>query len=321
MKRSSAALALASGLGLLLVPALTVASGMGGGGGGGMPSGSTMSEGRGAMGAPEFDPSAEFARGESLLQAGKFKDAAQAFQHVVEAAPRSADAWLLLGMSKSGAGDDKGAEAAYQRSLKIDGSSVRAHRELAMSLIKLKQIDKANAELATLQKMSDACAGSCPDAPDLKAAIAAVQGALTAQPPAAANAAPEHLSLATPEIGDGAYVRAVSLINERRWDEALASLRTAELAFGPHPDILTYEGFVWRHKGDWGKAEGFYQAALALDPAHRGATEYYGELKVLKGDVAGAKAMLARLDAACTYGCAEAEELRRWIDHGGDPAA
>ena len=36
--------------------------------------------------------------------------------------------------------------------------------------------------------------------------------------------------------------------------------------------------------------------------------------------VAGARAMLARLDGACAFGCAEAEELRRWIDHGGDPA-
>ena len=43
--------------------------------------------------------------------------------------------------------------------------------------------------------------------------------------------------------------------------------------------------------------------------------------KVLEGDLPGARAMLARLDAACTYGCAEAEELRLWIDHGGDPAS
>ena len=42
---------------------------------------------------------------------------------------------------------------------------------------------------------------------------------------------------------------------------------------------------------------------------------------MLKGDQAGAKALLAKLDSACTYGCAEAEELRLWIDHGGDPAA
>jgi hypothetical protein len=44
-------------------------------------------------------------------------------------------------------------------------------------------------------------------------------------------------------------------------------------------------------------------------------------LKVLEGDMHGARALLARLDTACSFGCAEAEELRRWIDHGGDPAA
>jgi hypothetical protein len=31
--------------------------------------------------------------------------------------------------------------------------------------------------------------------------------------------------------------------------------------------------------------------------------------------------MLAKLDSLCTFGCAEAEELRSWIAHGGDPAA
>jgi hypothetical protein len=36
--------------------------------------------------------------------------------------------------------------------------------------------------------------------------------------------------------------------------------------------------------------------------------------------MAGAKVMLARLETQCRFGCAEAEELRRWIDHGGDPA-
>ena len=54
---------------------------------------------------------------------------------------------------------------------------------------------------------------------------------------------------------------------------------------------------------------------------HIGATEYYGELKVARGDVAGARLMLARLDKICAFGCADAEELRRWIDAGGDPQA
>jgi hypothetical protein len=60
---------------------------------------------------------------------------------------------------------------------------------------------------------------------------------------------------------------------------------------------------------------------LAIAPRHRGALEYYGELKVERGDLAGARRMLARLDRACSFGCAEAEELRRWIDAGRDPHA
>jgi Tfp pilus assembly protein PilF len=228
----------------------------------------------------------------------------------------------MLGMSKAGAGDEKGAEKAYEKSVMLDDTSVDAHRELALSLIKLKQPDKANAELTTLKTRAATCNDTCPEAADLKAAIAAIQSAMTPNgSPAAANAAPASLSVATPEAGDGAYVKAVSLINERRWDEALASLEKAETAIGPHPDILTYKGYVWRKKGDWAQAESFYQQALAMDPNHRGATEYYGELKVLKGDVAGARAMLATLDRVCTFGCAEAVELKLWIDHGGDPAA
>jgi hypothetical protein len=29
--------------------------------------------------------------------------------------------------------------------------------------------------------------------------------------------------------------------------------------------------------------------------------------------------MLAKLDRNCAFACAEAEELRRWIDAGGEP--
>jgi Tfp pilus assembly protein PilF len=320
MNRASVALAVVSSLAFCSVPVLTLAMGSGGMGGGGMPSGgggmSSMPSG------PQYDPQIEYQHGTADLQAGKYRDAATDFEHVTEVAPKSANAWLMLGEAKEGAGDEKGAQKAYERSVKLDGTSVQAHRELALTEIKLNQMDKAHAELADLQTKAATCGDSCPDAADLKAAIAAIQAAMPGgAAPAAANDAATHLSVATPQAGDGAYVRAVSLINERRWDDALASLDKAETALGPHPDILTYKGYVWRRKGDWTKAEDFYRQALAIDPDHRGATEYYGELKVLKGDVAGARAMLARLDRVCTYGCAEAVELRLWIDHGGDPAA
>jgi Flp pilus assembly protein TadD len=150
-----------------------------------------------------------------------------------------------------------------------------------------------------------------------------VEGAMAATPSEAPkpSALLENRSLlfAGPKAGDAAYIQAVSLINEHRYDEALKSLADAQTVFGPHPDILTYEGYAWRKKGDYARAESYYQQALAIAPNHVGATEYYGELKVARGDIAGAKVMLARLDRLCTYGCADAEELRRWIDAGRDP--
>ena len=88
----------------------------------------------------------------------------------------------------------------------------------------------------------------------------------------------------------------------------------AALVFGPHPDILTYEGFANRKLGHYDTAIGFYSAALKLQPNHRGANEYLGEYYVEIGDLKRAKAQLAKLDAICKFGCEEAEELRRWID-------
>src|SRR6202022_2876851 len=109
----------------------------------------------------------------------------------------------------------------------------------------------------------------------------------------AASIAPSG-SLLSAAAGDGAYVEAVSLINEHRYGDAMVALDRASAAFGPPPDILTYRGYVWRKLGRLDKAEQYYRAALAIAPWHRGATEYYGELKVIEGDVAGARTMLAK---------------------------
>jgi len=289
-----------------------LASGGGASGGGGMPSYS----------APSYDPVQDYQAGMAAFQAGKFKDAAHAFENVTEAQPKDANAWYMLGMARSGGGDLKGAAKALEKSVKLDPAPVPPLRELAVAQAGLKQNDKAAAELAILQARDQACNNACPEAADLKAAVAAVQQALGIVPPSASTQPPpDNMKLARLNRGDLAYVRAVSLINERRFDEALVALNDAETVFGPHPDILTYKGYVWRKLGHLDRAEGFYQAALAEAPAHRGATEYYGELKVIQGDLPGARALLARLDSQCAFGCAEAEDLRRWIAHGGDPNA
>jgi Flp pilus assembly protein TadD len=120
--------------------------------------------------------------------------------------------------------------------------------------------------------------------------------------------------------GDHAYQMGVSLINERRYQDAIQSLLLASFRFGPHPDVLTWLGFASRKLGRTELAETYYRRALTAAPGHKGATEYYGELLVERGDITGARRMLAQLDANCAFGCAEAEELRRWIVAGHAPS-
>ncbi len=61
------------------------------------------------------------------------------------------------------------------------------------------------------------------------------------------------------------------------------------------------------------EAEKYYISALNIDVNHRGALEYYGELLLLKNDLAGAEKMLARLDKACRFGCEEFQDLKQSI--------
>ena len=290
--------------------ALAAGSGMSGGGGGGSLQAT----------APSFDPAEEYRKGAEAYKAGDFKGAESHFSRVTEAAPRNADVWLVLGMARTGKGDLKGAKGAYEKSVKYNPDNIPAHQALGVTLAKLNMADKAKAELEVLQQKATACADTCPQAASIKEAVAAVQGAVATQPtPSARLEAPPSLLFASPDEGDQAYVQAVSLINDHRYDEALASLNRAEQVFGPHPDLLTYLGYTYRKMGQLDRAEGYYRQALAVAPGHRGATEYYGELKVERGDLAGARRMLAVLDRQCAFGCAEAETLRAWIIKGADP--
>ena len=74
-------------------------------------------------------------------------------------------------------------------------------------------------------------------------------------------------------------------------------------------------GYAQRKKTppDLAAAERYYQSALKLDPKHKGALEYYGELLLMKNDLAGAEQMLARLDKVCLFSCEEFRDLKEAI--------
>jgi Flp pilus assembly protein TadD len=305
-------------LGVVPIQALASGGGMSGGGGAGasMPS----------VSAPAYDPTVEYSKGIEALKSGKYHDADRYFSNVLSVAPDNANVVVLQGVAKGAAGDLKGSERAYEKALKMEPDNILARRESAKTLAMLGQPDKAQAQLDMLKKRMASCGDTCPDAADLKSAVAAVETAMAppAAPPAGtppatdapATKTPASLLLGDPASGDRSYVQAVHLINEKRYADALVALHHASDVFGPHPDVLTYIGYTYRKMGDYDRAEHYYKEALKIAPNHVGATEYYGELMVVRGDVAGARKMLAKLDTVCTFGCVEQEDLRRWIDNG-----
>ena len=154
---------------------------------------------------------------------------------------------------------------------------------------------------------------ACAEAAAINAAIAQVDAAI-ANPSAPMQLSGAMTHFASFNDGDAAYLQAAGLINEGRYEDALWSLRAAGVALGPHPDVLTYQGFANRKLSNYDVAISYYSAALKLDPAHRGANEYLGEYYVETGQAAKAKQQLMTLEKICKFGCEEAEELRRWID-------
>jgi tetratricopeptide (TPR) repeat protein len=300
-------------VGALIVSApAVVASGMGG-----TPRGNTMP----SESAPRFDATAEFKKGVEALKAAQYKDAETAFDHVLQVAPRDANANFMAGLAKAGLGNLKDARRYYEKAVKYNDNLILAHLELGNTLVKLGETDKAKAELEDLKKRAAACADTCPQAADLRAAVPTLESALGAPPPTTAAPATKELLNTSIDSGDRAYLDAVALIHEKRYEEAIVALNASARVFGPHPDILTYLGFVNRKLGRLELAEDYYRQALAAAPDHLGATEYYGELMVERGDMTGARRMLAKLETTCRFGCAQADELRRWIVAGKPPSS
>ena len=102
-------------------------------------------------------------------------------------------------------------------------------------------------------------------------------------------------------------------IKAEKYDQAIQQLQAAnETSSADWNNLLGYS-LRKKQPPDLAGAEKYYQAALKIDPDHRGALEYYGMLKLTKNDLPGAEALLARLDKVCLFGCEEYSDLKQAI--------
>ena len=120
--------------------------------------------------------------------------------------------------------------------------------------------------------------------------------------PAATAAAPDQLAAARTHI------------KAARWAEAVAELKKVnDTRSGDWNNLM---GFAHRKLAppDLASAERYYDAALKISPAHRGALEYSGELYLMKGELPRAEQRLAELVRVCAGACEEQTELKRSIE-------
>jgi tetratricopeptide (TPR) repeat protein len=287
---------------MTLVAAPALAANGGGGGGGGGPS----------ISGAGTDPAKRYAEGVEYMKAADYKKAEKAFDAVLDVASRDPNTNYMMALAQIGQNDLKNARKFLRTAVKYNEEFTLARGWLGAVEAKLGDAAKANEQKTALADMKSKCAGTCPEAAAIDASLARIETQLAA-PDTPMVLSGEFSRFASVSEGGASYLAASALINEGRYQDALYSLRAAGFALGPHPDVLTYQGFANRKLGNFDAAIGFYSAALKLNPEHRGANEYLGEYYVETGQMTKAKAQLAKLDLICKFGCEEAEELRRWI--------
>ncbi len=307
----------------------------GGGGGGGMGSGG-MSSGMSDTGVSHGPTPAQlYQRAIQEIDTHQYSDAVRDLRTVQRAAPNDPGIAYVLGVAYVGNNDTAHAKEQFEHSVRGQNPPLGAYLQLGLIYLQTGNHDGAVAQQTTLQTMLNACDAQCGDQrrAQIQAHLTALTQALNA-PPAAPAATGTGTSTTTttspttgwnfPTVPEGraAYAAAVGLINEQRYSEAMVQLDRAQTAIGPHPDILNYKGFTSRRLGRINDALAYYREALAIDPNHRGANEYLGELYLQMGRLADARVQLAKLDHLCAYGCAEHEELSHFIDlaEAGSPA-
>jgi predicted Zn-dependent protease len=103
-----------------------------------------------------------------------------------------------------------------------------------------------------------------------------------------------------------------ALVNAQKYDEALPALQKLDQESPNNPDILNLIGFSLRKTGKMDQAFEYYNRALALNPHHRGANEYLGELYLETKQPDKAKERLAILHQDCGE-CEEYEDLEKQV--------
>jgi len=104
------------------------------------------------------------------------------------------------------------------------------------------------------------------------------------------------------------------LIEAENYEAAISELEKALSKSPDDADLLNLLAYSQRKLMRFDIALINYQKALKIEPEHRGANEYLGELYLQLGQLDKAQERLKVLDDACFFGCEEFDELEEAIE-------
>jgi Flp pilus assembly protein TadD len=102
-------------------------------------------------------------------------------------------------------------------------------------------------------------------------------------------------------------------IKAERYKDAISQLQKAIAQQPKNADAWNLLAYSQRKIDDLTASLENYNKALSIDPSHKDAHEYLGELYLRMGDLAKAEKQLKQLDNLCSFGCDQLDELKSAI--------
>lgn len=109
------------------------------------------------------------------------------------------------------------------------------------------------------------------------------------------------------------YKQATKAIKKEDYSGAVVLLEKVIEAEPDNADAWNQMGYSLRNLQQFEEALAAYDKALEIDPKHKGALEYLGELFLMTDQPEMAQAQLAKLDEACFLSCKEFRKLKKRI--------
>jgi tetratricopeptide (TPR) repeat protein len=126
-------------------------------------------------------------------------------------------------------------------------------------------------------------------------------------------AADQSYSYNNPSLNEN-FRNGSALVEYEMYDEAIRYLKQAEVEEPKNADVKNLIAYSYRKLGQYRLAYQYYQQALQLNPKHRGAHEYLGELYVNIKRIDKAQEELAVLEKLCSVSCPEYKKLQKAIE-------